>query len=172
MKKIILSLSLMGAAYATEMSPEECCCSEPTVHSSYGYLSAGLGPLPVPGITVGAGRRIVTGDETAVDFGVDASTFLLVSSVKGYANNLWYFNQKPCSQWYLGLGVSLGGVLAIGFTDPAISGFAAPNFILGREFLTKKGNKRFIQIETMYPVFFIHQFVNCPAVTIKCGFAF
>ncbi len=172
MKKIVLSLSLIGAAYANEMPEETCWCPEPTVHSSFGYLSAGLGPLPIPGITVGAGRRIVTGDETAVDFGVDASTFLFVSSVKGYANNLWYFNQKPCSQWYLGLGGSLGCLVPIGYCGARFEGFAAPNIVLGREFLTKKGNKRFIQIETMYPIFLFHEFVNYPAVTIKCGFAF
>jgi len=172
MKKIILLISLIGAAYASETSPEECCCSEPTVHSSFGYLTAGIGPIPCPGLNIGVGKRFVTGESTGMDFGVQASTVLFVSAVKGYANHLWYFNQKPRSQWYVGFGGSVGGVLFMGFCDFTINGFGAPNILFGREFLTRKGNKRFIEIETMYPLFLFQEFVNCPAVTIKFGFAF
>lgn len=172
MKKIILLISLIGAAYASEVYPEECCCCEPNVHSSYGYFSAGLGPLPIPGLNIGVGKRVIAGESTAVDLGIEGSTFIIVSTVKGYANHLWYFNQRPCSQWYFGLGGSLGGIFPIEYCDQICEGFAAPNFIFGREFLTRTGSKSFVQVETMYPVFLFHDILNYPAVTIKCGFAF
>lgn len=172
MKKIIVLMSITGAVCANEISPEMNCC-EPAIHSSYSYLDLGVGPIPLPALTVGAGRRTVIGEKTALDLGVECNIFFFINSLKGYANHLWYFNQKPYSQFYIGLGGTLGGVMYLfGYYGCGLQGYAAPNVILGKEFLNCKGKKRFFQIETMYPIYTFRKFENIGGVTIKYGFAF
>lgn len=166
MKKIIALITLTTAAFAGEI------VCEPTLHYSYNYGSIGLGPLPIPAPTFGLGRRIMTGDRFAVDVGAEVATLVRINAVKGYVNGLMYFNQKPRSQYYMGLGGSVGGIF--GPSKFCLEGYAAPNLIFGKEFCTCKGSKQFFQVEVKYPIYLMGAgtFINWGLINLKYGFAF
>ncbi len=175
MKKLIALIVMVGSLSQAFSNEEEMMC-EPNILSSYNYCGIGLGPLPIPAFTVGLGRRTLIGDHAAIDVGVSVATLIRINSVRGYGNALWYVNQKPYSQYYIGLGGSVGGIFGniFGGRSGFGEGYAAPNFIIGKEFFTSKNNKQFFQVETMYPmyVFSEREFVNWAFFNIKYGFAF
>jgi len=143
---------------------------EPNIHTSNTYITTGIGPLPLPTFLLGVGRRNVTGERTAIDFGLSGSSLIYVNMAKAHVNGLWYMNQTPTSQWYAGLGGSVG-VIA---WDHSAQGYFAPNLVVGKEFLNSNCNKRFFQVETMYPMVSMHhtKVVNFPLISLKYGFAF
>lgn len=169
MKKILTFLALLGVGLKGYSNEAEVEC-EPNIHYSFNYWGIGVGPLPIPGVQVDIGRRTVIGESSAIDLGLSGSTFVVVSSVRAYSNVLWYVNQKLESQYYVGLGGSVAGITGKRY----IEGYAAPNLVIGKEFFTSYGNKRFFQIETMYPVLVLHdrKFVNFPFFNITYGISF
>lgn len=177
MKKLIILLSILGVnklSFANTTPKQEECIPEPCIHSTYTYGSLGLGPLPIPALTLSLGKRAIVGDRAAIDAGATLATLLRWNLIRGYVNGLLYVNQKPCSQYYVGLGGSVG--VPFGFDDIHEAGvFITPNFVVGREFLNSDGSKRFFQAEVLYPAYSFSQkeLYNCiPFITIKYGFAF
>lgn len=171
---VLLSLIGVNAFSFAEVSPKiEECVPKPCVHSSYTYGGLGLGPLPFPALTLSLGRRTVVGDRAAIDAGVTLATLIRWNIIRGYVNGLCYLNQKPCSQYYVGLGGSVG--IPFGFDHIHDAGpFVVPNVLIGREFYNSKGNKRFFQAEVLYPAYSFYEkdLVHFPFVTLKYGFAF
>lgn len=174
MKKIITILSLIGAglspAIAENIYEHEEIIYEPHIDSSYTYWGVGLGPAPFPAVNLSLGRRVAFGDLLGVDLGVNLASIFVANSVRGYVNGLCYLNEKPNAH-YIGLGGTAGWMFGTGQKN---AGFVAPNFLFGKEFLTCSGNKQFLQLETMYPMYLFGQriAVPFPLVTLKYGIAF
>jgi len=172
MKKIIALISLIGSAYASEIT------CEPQMQSSYTYGTIGLSPLPIPAPTFGLGRRAMLGKATALDFGAEWATLIYYNLFSGYANGLLYFKRKPTSQVYMGLGGTIGMLHSADrlYSNTHGLGYATPNLILGREFLTRKGRRMFFQIDTKYPLFLFsgsdRGFLNWGFLDLKWGIAF
>lgn len=176
MKKIIIFLTLIGTSlsqvFSNETKLQEEKTEEATIHSSYTYSTIGIGPLPIPAFTIGVGNRSIIGDNKAIDFGLSLATLIQINAIRGYVNILRYSKQTQKSQFYIGLGGSVGGIF--GFSRHVDCGYVAPNFIVGKEFLNSDGAKRFFQVEVMYPLISIthHGVVNFPLFTLKYGFSF
>ncbi|NGX47724.1 MAG: hypothetical protein K1000chlam3_01106 [Chlamydiae bacterium] len=177
MKKLMVLLSLIGMnnlSFANTAPKMEECIPDPCIQSSYTYGGLGLGPLPIPALTLSLGRRMVVGDRVAIDAGVTLATLIRWNIIRGYVNGLCYINQKPCSQYYVGLGGSVG--VPFGFDDiHEVGPFVVPNFLIGKEFYNSDGNKRFFQAEILYPAYAISEkeLIDCiPFITLKYGFAF
>lgn len=175
MKKNILRFFI--AAGLSQGLANECTWQEPSVHQSYSYMTFGVGPLPVPAPSIGAGTRDVMSENSALDMGVNISSIIYVTTIRGYVNYLKYFNQKPSSQCYWGIGGSLGAGTVLIYCPFA---YVAPNFIGGVEFLNRNGKKRFFQVEAMYPACLVGVIPDgkcggiCPfpLLTISYGVAF
>jgi len=52
--------------------------------------------------------------------------------------------------------------------------YAAPNIIVGKEFLNRERKKRFFQVEVMYPLYIINwsEWMNFPVFSLTYGFSF
>jgi len=176
MKKIILTACLIGmniSSFANAVTQLDECVPESCIHSSYFYSGIGLGPLPVPALTLGLEKRTVLGEKEDLDTGITLATLLRWNLIRANLNGLLYFRQNPCSQYYLGLGAT--GGIPFGFDDiQEIGPFVSPSFLIGKEFINSEGNKRFFQAEVLYPPYLTSQgdFVHFPFITLKYGFAF
>lgn len=177
MRKALFLLSLIGVSqftYANNESNREDCIPEPCIHSSYAYGGIGLGPLPFPALTLSVGKRIALHDSCSIDGGLTLATLVRWNLIRGYVNGLFYLNQKPCSQFYVGLGGSVG--VPFGYDEIYKAGaLAAPSLLVGKEFYNSEGNKRFFQAEVLYPVYGFSEdewFNLFPVITLKYGFAF
>ncbi len=167
MKKFIILPLIIGGCFAQGFAEE---VETPNIHSSNTYITTGIGPLPLPFPLIGVGRRNVVSDRMAIDFGVSGSTLIHVHMAKAHLNSLWYMKQTPVSQWYAGVGASVGAIA----WDHSVKGYFAPNFVVGKEFFNSNCQKRFFQVETMYPMVSMHhtKVVNFPFISLKYGFAF
>lgn len=144
------------------------------LRSSYKYYGAGLGPLPVPALTQSIGvRKMLNEGNFAIDSGFTLATLVRFNAIRGYLNGLLYAKPEPSSQYYIGLGGSFGAFIGI---DRFIDGvFLAPNLLAGKEFINNEGEKRFFQVEALYPVhemIYKSTFTFMPLLTLKYGMAF
>jgi hypothetical protein len=166
---LLTTLFGSGLCFANESEPprDEC----PDLSSSFTYFSIGAGPMPAQAVNLGLGRRFVC-DPMAIDVGVSASSFGIVNSLQAHLHALKYFHQQPTSQWYAGIGGSIDS--PFGIWDYSKAFVAAPNLILGREYLNSKGGRRFFQVESMYPLFPLKsgECINSGLVTVKYGIGF
>lgn len=186
-----LVLCISKTAFAEDSANVDISC-EPTceVIDSYGYVSIGAGPLPLllPNFNIGYRQQW---HHHGFDIGANAATAGLVTQLKGYANWLYYNNPSLTSQAYFGLGASAGGWIIRQKHNAFI---ASPNILLGKYYTNRSGNRRFVQAEIMWPVFFSHRietsnlrlgygwytdtkrenkiFWQFPLVTVSYGWAF
>jgi len=185
MKKIGMLLSLitlsLPSAYADEENVIEEKSSASTcaialqeevcdIDSSFSYRTIGIGPIPIPALNLGIGRRI-KGGRYAGDFTVNLATLGIVNALQVYANGLCYIHQKPSAHTYIGAGAS--AAVAFSFPEASYSGYIAPNILGGREFINADGNRRFFQVEVLVLPFDIYSSnLILPLVTLKYGIAF
>jgi hypothetical protein len=115
----------------------------PAYSSVYGEL--GLGPFPLPLPVFGVGYREQMGHH-GWDLSLKASTVVCATHLKGSLIHHYYFNPDLRSQFYMGAGAS-AGVLFAHHTRPLIS----PEFVFGKQYLTKSGGLRFFQAQCSFP---------------------
>jgi len=178
MRILLLSIFIFSNcfAFSNETKASEAKVdNETNIQSSYSYYGLGIGPLPVPAFTISAGNRVTfAGNHLALDTGVTLATLVRYNALRAYINGLCYINQKPDSQYYIGIGGSIGVTVGFDllFDD---QGFVSPNFLIGKEFFNCKKEKRFFQIEVVYPAYFFKEkeiFDFMPLITLKYGTAF
>lgn len=117
----------------------------PSMHGVYGEL--GLGPFPLPIPVFGVGLREQQGHH-GFDISLKASTVVSCTHLK--TSLLYHYYFKPCivSQFYTGLGIS-SGVLFGRRPQPLLS----PEFVFGKQYMTKTGGIRFFQAQASFPTF-------------------
>ncbi len=147
------------------------------VKASYGYVSLGLGPFPIPAPLLGVGGRFQDGHH-----GFDASfQFFTIGSAftiaKENFNYLHYFKPNLASQFYVGGGI---GVTEILHRRGGVQAYLSPQVILGKQYTNKDGDVRFFQAQ-IDPVFLHLNHLNkkhhgrvgtFPAVVLSYGICF
>ncbi|NGX39986.1 MAG: hypothetical protein KR126chlam1_01326 [Chlamydiae bacterium] len=185
MKKIALLLSLITYCLPSTYAGEENLIEENTnvpvcatalpkevcgLDSSFWYRTVGIGPIPIPALNLGIGRRIKR-ERYAGDFTMNLATLGLVNALQVYANGLCYVHQKPSAHTYIGAGAS--AAVAFSFPELSYTGYIAPNILGGREFIDRDGNRRFFQVEVLILPFGIYSStLILPVVTLKYGIDF
>lgn len=171
MKKFLVALAFLVASFqmlhSNQFDLPEFGSIEPSTSDSFSYRTIGMGPLPMPMLNIGIGKRLIFKVRSAIDLNVSGSTLVLVNTLQGSISRLWYSS----SQYYLGLG----GTLGAGFLSSLFPFcYAAPALTFGKEFFNSSGCKRFFQIEAMFPVFILNikETKLIPGVTVKYGIAF
>ncbi len=160
MKKFgIICLIACGAVFAEE------------VKSSHGYVNVGIGPLPIPAPQVGLGWRYQNGHH-GLDALIQLAWFYDFAAKQSLVY-LHYFNPNTKSQFYEGIGIAFSELF-----DKKFGGiFFSPEFVIGNEFTTKRGNLRFVQAQIDWP---FKDLLNggltmvgfCPGVSISYGICF
>jgi len=136
------------------------------IKDSYRYFCVGIGPLPIPAPLIGIGGRFQKGHH-GFDGSLQVSSLLLVSMAKVNMNYLYYFKPNLDSQFYLGAGLSLIGASSL--TSDKGYVYPAPQFVIGKQYTTKKGSKRHFQAEVTPWLFKGGVF---PTVVLSYGFGF
>ena len=146
------------------------------VEASYGYVSLGLGPFPIPAPLLGIGGRYQKGHN-----GVDGSLqFFTVGSgftiVKENIDYLYYFKPNLASQFYVGGGIGLTETIS----HRKFNAFVSPQFVLGKQYTNDAGDVRYFQAQ-IDPVFVRldhfnskhHRHVTTfPAIVLSYGICF
>jgi hypothetical protein len=118
------------------------------VKASYGYVSLGFGPVPIPMPIFGIGGRFQSdhnGFDGSFQFISFGSGFTLL---KGNVDYLYFFKPNLASQFYMGGGASASEVISHG----RVRAFLSPQVILGRQYVNKGGDVRYLQAQ-IDPVF-------------------
>ncbi|MGD2170293.1 MAG: hypothetical protein PVI40_08650 [Chlamydiota bacterium] len=170
MRLLLIFTIIASLIFSNEIKAED---KQADIQSSYSYFGLGIGPLPVPAFTINVGNRFALGNNFAIDTGVTLATLIRYNALRGYIDGLCYINQQPSSQYYVGIGGSIGGVF--GFNSFCDEGFVAPNFLVGKEFFNSTGEKRFFQVEALYPQYLFNEkklMDYLPLLTLKYGMSF
>lgn len=159
---LILTLAVFSQTYAEEAT---------SFHSSFNYKAIGIGPLPAPVLILGVGHRVALGEKGGLDIGVSGATLFAINTVRLPGDLLGYFGKQSNSQYFAGIR-GTGGTIFGTITYDTIW-YAAPNAVVGKEFINSEGHKRFFQVEGIYPVF-SNNFTEAtiPFFTLKYGFCF
>jgi hypothetical protein len=119
------------------------------VKASYGYVSLGVGPLPLPASLFGVGGRYQhehNGVDGSLQFFTLGSAFTIAKENIDY---LYYFKPDLASQFYMGVGV--------GFTEfwskhNKMAAYLSPQLILGQQYTNSSSDVRYFQAQ-IDPVF-------------------
>lgn len=145
------------------------------VEASYGYISLGLGPFPIPAPLLGIGGRYQKGHhgfDGSLQFFTLGKYFTIA---KENFNFLYYFKPNLASQFYVGGG--------IGFTEifeHHFDAYVSPQLVLGKQYTNEAGDVRFFQVQ-IDPVFvrlnhaegnFHRNIATFPAVVLSYGICF
>jgi hypothetical protein len=184
MKKLMaLGLLASSFAFADEGSEVVSIMKAPVaeveaapVVASYGYVSLGLGPFPIPFPLFGVGGRYQNGHhgfDGSIQFISFGRGFTLV---KENLNYLYYFKPNLASQFYVGGGVGITEFLS----DGHLQAFLSPQVIVGKQYTNKDGGVRYFQAQ-IDPVFLnlnkVYKKGRCsvgtyPAVVLSYGICF
>jgi len=126
---------------ALPLQAEESETPEQKVDQSYGYYSIGAG---FPSIfTLNVGKK-VQHHHHGFEGGIGVTPLIIAIEGHIYANYLYFPYPNLDSQIYVGLGGQAGyGVETIDWRGNI--GYFKPQFLLGKEYLTGRSEKRFIQ---------------------------
>lgn len=118
------------------------------VKASYGYVSLGLGPFPIPFPLIGVGGRYQNGHH-----GFDGSVQFIsfgrdFTIAKENLNYLYYVKPNLASQFYFGGGIGITEVWSWRHMQALLS----PQVIVGKQYTTKDGGVRYFQAQ-IDPVF-------------------
>lgn len=116
--------------------------------ASYGYVSLGLGPFPLPMPLFGIGGRYQNGHhgfDGSIQFISFGRSFTLTKENLDY---LYYFKPNLASQFYVGGGVGITEF----WSEGHMRAFLSPQVILGKQFTNKTGDVRYFQAQ-IDPVF-------------------
>jgi hypothetical protein len=118
------------------------------VVASYGYVSLGLGPFPLPMPLFGIGGRYQNGHhgfDGSIQFISFGRSFTITKENLDY---LYYFKPNLASQVYVGGGIGITEVWSRGHMQALLS----PQVIVGKQYTTKEGSVRYFQAQ-IDPVF-------------------
>ena len=146
------------------------------VKASYGYVSLGLGPFPIPMPLLGVGGRWQNGHN-----GFDASIQFIsfgrgLTLAKENIDYLYYFKPNLASQFYVGGGLGFTEV----WSHRHMQAFLSPQLVFGKQYTNEAGGVRYFQAQ-IDPVFLdlnhLHKkhhnrFGTFPAVVISYGVCF
>ncbi len=153
-----------GSEVVSIMKAPAANCEVPVVEASYRYGCVGIGPLPVPLPLVGIGGRYQKGHH-GFDGSLQGFSIILINVAKINANYLYYFNPNLDSQWYIGAGAALFGVLALDTKKV----YLAPQLVIGKQYTNIHGSVRHFQVEIAPYVIGERTF---PTATFSYGFSF
>ncbi len=162
LKTLIFSLLITCAGaivHAEETQPEK-------VENAYGYFSYGFG-IPTF-LSLKLGKRIQS-QHHGCDFGVGITPLVDVTELHAFASYLNYPNPNLNSQFYWGLGIKGGGLI---YEHKPSFGYVGPGLILGKEFITNNGSRRFIQVTGGYGVLTTDGPKAISSINVSYGFAF
>lgn len=178
MKKTLLT-ALLGAFATTATFANE--PAQQDVTQSMGYVSIGVGPLPIP-LPVFAGGYRFQDNHWGADFP------LQVISVGSYATHVqasaiahYYPKPNAASQMYVGAGIAPGVAFSTDGGSIArhsnIAGTIAPQLVLGHQYQTDGGQKRFLEAKINVPTVSITdtkhtEVLGAPLMTVNYGFGF
>ena len=138
------------------------------VHDRSGYVDLGVGPLPFLVPVFGIGCREQWGHH-GLDSQAQVATIIEATSVRGTTRYLYYFKPNLASQFYVGGGVSVGGLIAKHGKSKSL---LSPNFVVGKQYKNEAGDKRFFQAETSWPTVTQDKTLYYPLVVLSYGFMF
>lgn len=157
MKKTIIFLTFLFSYIAglwAETAPAEKSqpLGYPSLRKSYNYFEVGFGPFPLPIPAFALGHRFQQ-NHHGQDISLYVSTIVAITQVK--LDALYHYYPKPNlrSQFYLGGGLGVSGLFA---TDSHADNHLiclSPEFVMGREFLNKTGDRRFLQMKVGFPTY-------------------
>lgn len=174
MKKKLLLLPLLAfsSLFANDSSTPK---APESVEQQYGFVSAGLGPFPIPLPMFTGGYRVQSGHHGA-EASVQVATIVEATTVKTNLLYMHYFKPNPASQFYAGAGVAPGVIFGRGYGFYEDLFFVGPQFVVGKQYRNETSDLRFFQMEVGYPTaaFCDHRtkVLNFPLVTLSYGWGF
>lgn len=139
-KFISVFLLLLGSLIAQEPL-------DPTTQQ-FGYMSVGVGPLPVLLPAFAGGYRTQSGHHGA-DLSLQVSTVVAFTQVKANLLYHYYFKPNTTSEFYVGAGV--GPSYLFGRTKEHL--LISPEVVFGKQYQTDTKDPRFFQIQLSFPTF-------------------
>lgn len=142
-----------------------------SVKRSDGYVSFGLGPLPIWLPAFGVGGRFQDGHH-GCDISGQVSTVVAVTAVKENVSYLYFFKPSLASQFYVGGGASVTEVFGRHSSTQVL---ASPEFTFGKEYTNEAGDRRFFQLQVDFPLIQINHHGRTtafPAALLSYGLCF
>ena len=176
MKKFVLILCVLLSSYGfSEIDSQK-------VVNNYWYFDLGAGPLPILFPIFGFGHRDQI-DHHGFNFGARGTTVIEYTAVKLNLDYLYYFVPNFERQNYIGIGLSPAIIWESRYySHSKITPFISPNLLLGKEYVSDAGGRRFFEADINWPmVFFKHVgshkhtkpgLVWFPSVILSYGWAF
>jgi len=171
LKFVCIFLSLFATAFAEELT-SSLPTNEP-IKQQFGYVSAGLGPMPIPLPVFAGGYRSQLGNQ-GLDVSLQVSTVVTATQVKTNVLYLRYPKPSLSSEFYVGAGIAPGCLFG---SDIALFTLS-PEFVFGKQYRNESNDLRFFQLQASFPTFSIagakpHNPVFLfPLITISYGIGF
>jgi len=147
--------------------------------TSFYYFRVGPGAiagysLPVYP-TIGFGKRVQKSTHHGYDFSMDFHNALLINFLCLKGQYMYFFNESPRKQFYLGSGLNLESGCHIIF--PVNISSVSLEITPGIKYKTKSGGIRFLQLDITQPLYmnpsaFEMKYHRFPVVGLSYGFGF
>lgn len=140
--------------------------------TAYPYFTLGTGPVVlIPSLGVGYRSRV---RHHGFDISLNASSVIVAHAIQGQLLYHFYPDYKREDPWYIGAGVAAGYFFENG---GHAGGAISPDIAIGKEFLSSKKTKQFIEAHIQAPTWYNfhrskHQRLDFPLVYVKYGIAF
>jgi hypothetical protein len=146
---------------------------EKEVKDSRPYFAIGVGPLPIPVPTFALHHKLQV-NHFGMDNSVLASTVIAVTAVK--LSSLYYYYPRPNlhQEFYYGGGIGFTSIFDKHNAQLALS----PEIVIGKQYITKSHDRRFIQAQIGFPSFPLNHYETkyepfyFPIFTISYGMSF
>ena len=147
MKKLIaLGILATASAFADVNSTVVVDSVAPNaVENGSGYVSLGVGPLPVLVPIFGLGGRLQRG-HNGFDASVQAGRIPGLTILKENIRYLYYFSLNLAAQLYVGAGISVTEAFQHRTTAQI-----ATQFVVGKEYTNNTGGQRFFEAQIDFP---------------------
>lgn len=118
----------------------------------YGYVSAGLGPFPLPLPAFAAGYRAQSG-HNGFDVSCQVQTVVAVTQLKANLLYLHYFKPEYCSEFYVGGGVGPSVIFGSDYWwhRRSTAFLLSPEFVFGKQYRNESSDLRFFQMQVSFP---------------------
>lgn len=111
-------------------------------------------------------------DHNGFDVGIGIAPIFYFMNAYGYANYIYYLNPNPCSQYYIGVGSSLGNGCCSPKVFTNIGWFFKPQLLIGKEFQINRREKHFIQFSAGNYFKLSGENDFNPSLTLRYGFKY
>lgn len=164
---LILSTLVSGAESPKDIEETKRC------EEAFAYGSIGLGPMPIPLPLFGIGYRNQI-DKNASDFSLQILPLGRAMVTQINLLYLHYPHPNPASQFYLGWGGAVGGYFPFYRDHDGSYPYFAPEFVFGKQYITKTDSRRFLQLQIEWPIFDFRRDSTYfyPAVIFSYGIGF